>query len=196
MIRMLGLVACGTRTIIDATFGTSSVGETTYTRDLLRALHPGMIVLADRNSAAPSLIAAIVDTGADLLVRVKNGRKLPVCRRLRNGSYVSRIGPVEVQVICCEITIATTAGRQTGVYRLITMILDPDCPAAEIVALYHDRWEIEVRHESHCVSETTEMEGRGDRRLAPGECSTLVPAPGMRRRQRWGVKPGRNPKNR
>jgi hypothetical protein len=141
---MLALVACGTRTIIDATFGSSSVGETTYTHDLLRALHRGMIVVADRNLAAQTLIAAIVDTGAEVLVRVKTGRNLPVCRRLRDGSYVSRRGPVEVRVLCCEITIATSAGQQTGVYRLVTTILDPDCPAADIVALYHDRWEIET----------------------------------------------------
>jgi hypothetical protein len=144
MIRILALVACGTRTLIDATFGTSSVGETTYTHDLLRALHRGMIVLADRNFAAQALIAAIADTGADLLFRVKIGRNLPVCRRYRDGSYVSRIGRVEVRVICCEITIATSAGQQTGVYRLVTTILDPDCPAADIVRLYHDRWEIET----------------------------------------------------
>lgn len=144
MIRMLALVACGTRTVIDATFGSTSIGETSYTRDLLRALHRGMIVLADRNFAAAQLIAAIADTGAELLIRVKNGRNLPVCRRLRDGSYVSRIGQVEVRVICCEITIATSAGQQTGVYRLVTTILDPDCPAAEIVRLYHDRWEIET----------------------------------------------------
>jgi hypothetical protein len=144
MIRMLALVACGTRTVIDATFGSTSIGETSYTRDLLRALHRGMIVLADRNFAAAQLIAAIADTGAELLIRVKNGRNLPVCRRLRDGSYVSRIGQVEVRVICCEITIATSAGQQSGVYRLVTTILDPDCPAAEIVRLYHDRWEIET----------------------------------------------------
>ncbi|MDQ4040038.1 MAG: IS4 family transposase [Actinomycetota bacterium] len=144
MIRMLALVACGTRTIIDATFGSTSIGETSYTWDLLRALHRGMIVLADRNFAAGQLIAAIADTGAELLIRVKTGRDLPVCRRLRDGSYVSRIGRVEVRVICCEITIATNAGQQSGIYRLVTTILDPDCPAAEIVRLYHDRWEIET----------------------------------------------------
>ena len=144
MIRMLALLACGTRTIIDATFGSTSIGETTYAQNLIPALHRGMIVLADRNFAAQGLIAVIAETGAELLIRVKNGRKLPVCRRLRDGSYVSRIGPVEVRVICCEITIATSAGQQTGVYRLVTTLLDPDCPAAEIVALYHDRWEIET----------------------------------------------------
>jgi len=43
-----------------------------------------MIVLADRNLAAQALIAAIADT--ELLTRVKTGRNLPVCRRLRDGS--------------------------------------------------------------------------------------------------------------
>jgi hypothetical protein len=144
MIRVLALVACGTRTIIDATFGSTSVGETTYTHHLLGALRRGMILLADRNFAAKDLIAAVADTGAELLIRVKTGRTLPVCRRLGNGSYVSRIGAVEVQVINCEITISTEAGHRGEIYRLITTILDPDIPAIEIIRLYRERWEIET----------------------------------------------------
>jgi hypothetical protein len=144
MIRLLALVACGTRTIIDATFGTTGVGETSYTHALLVSLRAGMILLADRNFAARELITAVAGTGADLLIRVKTGRKLPVCRRLGNGSYVSRIGSIEVQVINCEITITTDAGTRSEVYRLITTILDPDIPATEIIELYHQRWEIET----------------------------------------------------
>src|SRR5260370_3545282 len=49
---------------------------------------------------------------------------------------------------------------------------------------------------SHCVSEVTGMEGRNDRMLAPGECSALVPAPGMRCWQRRGGKPRRKPEDR
>ena len=75
LVRVLALVACGTRTIIDATFGTDRIGETSYAHDLLGALHRGMIVLADRNFAARDLLAAVADTGADLLVRVKIGRQ-------------------------------------------------------------------------------------------------------------------------
>jgi hypothetical protein len=144
MIRVLALVACGTRTIIDATFGSTGVGETTYTRRLLGALRRGMILLADRNFAAADLIAAIADTDAELLIRVTTGRKLPVCRRLGNGSYLSRIGAVEVQVINCEIMTSTDAGRCRAVYRLITTVLDPDIPAIELVQLYRQRWEIET----------------------------------------------------
>jgi hypothetical protein len=165
MIRMLALVACGTRTIIDATFGTTAVGETTYTRDLLPSLRAGMILLADRNFAARDLITAVADTGAELLIRVKTGRKLPVCRRLGNGSYVSRIGPVEVQVINCEITITTDAGTRTEIYRLITTILDPHIPATEIIELYHQRWEIET---SFLELKSTILGGRVLRAKTPG----------------------------
>jgi hypothetical protein len=144
MVRLLALVACGTRTVIDATFGAGSVGETTYTLDLLRGMHRGMIVLADRNFASQALLAAVRDTGAHLLVRVKNSRNLPVCARLPDGSYLSRMGSLEVRVLCCEITITTSAGVRTETYKLVTTLLDPDCPATEIVRLYHERWEIET----------------------------------------------------
>lgn len=165
MIRMLALVACGTRTIIDATFGSTSVGETTYAQQLVPALRRGMIVLADRNFAAQKLITAIVGTGADLLIRVKNGRRLPVCRRLPDGSFISRIGPAEVRVITCEITVTTSAGRRSEVYQLVTTILDPDCPAPEIVALYHQRWEIET---GFLELKSTILDGRVLRARTPG----------------------------
>jgi hypothetical protein len=140
MIRLLALVACGTRTIIDATFGSTSTGETSYAPDLIGALRRGMIVLADRNFAAQALITAIAGTGADLLIRTKSGRRLPVCRRLPDDTYVSRIGPVEVRVIRAEITIASSAGQRREVYQLVTTVLDTDHTAAEIVRLYHERW--------------------------------------------------------
>jgi Insertion element 4 transposase N-terminal/Transposase DDE domain len=165
MIRVLALLACGTRTIIDATFGSTSVGETTYTHQLLGALRRGMIVLGDRNFAARDLIAAVADTGAELLIRVKTGRALPVCRRLGNGSYVSRIGAVEVQVINCEITISTAAGRRCEVYRLITTVLDPDIPAVELIRLYRERWEIET---SFLELKSTILGGRVLRAKTPG----------------------------
>jgi hypothetical protein len=144
MIRLLALVACGTRTIIDATFGSTRVGEPTYAPGLVGGLRRGMIVLADRNFAAAALITAIAAAGADLLVRTKSGRRLPVCRRLPDGSHVSRIGSVEVRVIQAEITIATSAGRRDEVYQLVTTVLDTDHTPMEIVRLYHERWEIET----------------------------------------------------
>ncbi len=145
LLRLVALVACGTRTVIDAVFGPASRGELDYTRRLARSLHAGMLVLADRHFDAAAMIGQIAATQAHLLVRLKSNRKLPVLRRYRDGSFLSQIGAVRVRVIECEITIATSAGRRTGVYRLATTLPSyRRYPAAELIGLYHRRW---VRHE-------------------------------------------------
>jgi hypothetical protein len=147
LLRLVALVTCGTRTIIDAVFGPASCGELDYTRRLRRSLHAGMLVLLDRNFDAAALIGQLAATEAHLLVRLKSNRKLPVLHRYRDGSYLSQIGAVRVRVIECEITIATSAGRHTGVYRLATTLLDyRQYPAAALVTHYHQRWEIETAY--------------------------------------------------
>jgi hypothetical protein len=92
LARVLALVACGTRTIIDATFGTDRIGETTYAHHLLDSLRSGMIVLADHNFAARHWLVAVADTGADLLVRVKIGRNLPSPLRSATPTLPTPIG--------------------------------------------------------------------------------------------------------
>ncbi|MDX2939886.1 transposase, partial [Streptomyces ipomoeae] len=146
-LRLLVLVSCGTRTVLDAVFGPTADGETTYAPRLLRSLREGMIVLLDHNFAAQTLVAAIAATNAHVLVRVKSGRRLPVLRRNHDGSYLSRLGTASVRVIDCEITIATPTGRRTGLYRLATTLTDHRAhPAAELITLYHQRWEIETAY--------------------------------------------------
>lgn len=143
-IRLVTLVACGTRAIIDAVFGPATDGESTYASGLLRSLRPGMIVLTDRGLSGNVLLAAVSGTGADFLARLTASRKPPVLRRLPDGSFLSVLGGVNVRIIECQITIATTAGARTGTYRLATTLLDSrQHPAFELVKLYHQRWEIE-----------------------------------------------------
>jgi Insertion element 4 transposase N-terminal/Transposase DDE domain len=147
LLRLVALAACGTRTLIDAVFGPASCGEQDYTRRLRRSLHAGMLVLLDRNFDVAALLGQLTATGADLLVRVKANRKLPVLRRYRDGSYLSQIGAVPVRVTECQITIATSAGRHTSAYRLATTLLDPRrYPAGDLIRLYHQRWEIETAY--------------------------------------------------
>jgi hypothetical protein len=146
-LRLLVLVSCGTRTVLDAVFGPTTEGETAYAPRLVRSLRKGMIVLLDRNFAAQTLVAAITQAGAQVLVRVKQGRQLPVLGRCADGSYLSRLGAVPVRVIDCEITISTSRGRRTGHYRLVTTLTDHHThPAAELIRLYHERWEIETAY--------------------------------------------------
>lgn len=138
-------MACGTRSVIDAVFGPASTGEPGYAARLAGSLRPGMLLLADRNFAAADLLTHLATTGADLLVRCKTGRRLPVRSRYPDGSYLSQLGSLAVRVIEAEISIVTSAGRRTGTYRLVTTLLDPHrYPAGELITLYHQRWEIET----------------------------------------------------
>jgi hypothetical protein len=101
---------------------------------------------------APSLLS-----GAQLLWRVRTGRSgqaLPVDRLLADGSWLSRLdagghrrrdprGPVTVRVLDYTIDDPRRPGHRQR-YRLVTSILDPEAaPAAELAALYHQRWELE-----------------------------------------------------
>jgi hypothetical protein len=150
MLRLLVLVSCGTRTVIDAVFRPVSAGETTCAPLVLGSLRQGMLLLADRNFAAGFLAAQVAAARADLLVRVRTGStapRLPVLRRLPDGSWLSRHGGVQVRVLDARVTVTTSAGRSCDGCRLITTLLDPArYPAADLAALYHERWEVETAY--------------------------------------------------
>ncbi|TDD51341.1 IS4 family transposase [Nonomuraea terrae] len=146
-LRLAALVACGTRSVMAAVFGPATIGELDYARRLAAHLQTGMLLLADRNFAATDLLNQLAATGADLLVRCKSGRNLPAVARCRDGSTLARLGALTVRVIDAEITIRTAAGTRTGRYRLLTTLTDATAhPAADLIRLYHERWEIETAY--------------------------------------------------
>ena len=143
MLRLLALVSCGTRTVIDAVFGPISAGELSYAAGLLGSLHAGMVLLADRNFGAGLMAAQIAGTRADFLIRVRTGTSapgLPVLRRLPDGSWLSRFGGIPVRVIDARVTITASAGHAASGCRLVTTLLDPArYPAGDVAVLYHER---------------------------------------------------------
>jgi len=72
ILRLLTVVACGTRTVLDAVFGAYGIGETTYAPTLLRCLKPDILLLADRNFAVTALVEQIARAHANLLIRCKD----------------------------------------------------------------------------------------------------------------------------
>ena len=146
-LRLSLLSTCGTRSVLDATFDPITTGELDQARTLARSLRPGMLLLADRDYAAADLIKTLTGTGAQLLIRCKSGRRLPVIARNPDGSWLSTIGTIRVRVIDAQIAVKTTTGTRTGDYRLITTLLDAHrYPADQLIRLYHQRWEIETAY--------------------------------------------------
>ena len=147
-LRLLALVACGTRTVIDAVSAPSATARPPAPRPCSPACTPGWSCSPTGTSARASWPLRSPKTRADFLIRVRTGTsapKLPVLRRLPDGTWMSAFGGVPVRVIDAEITVTTTAGITIGRWRLITTLADPGrYPAAEVIALYHERWEIET----------------------------------------------------
>jgi Insertion element 4 transposase N-terminal/Transposase DDE domain len=150
LLRLVALVSCGTRSVIDAAFGPASAGEIAYACCLLGGLRAGMLLLADRGFGYGILAAQVAATGAGFLLRVRTGKstaKLPVMARCGDGSWLSLLGGVRVRVIDAEVTLTTSAGSSSGRCLLVTTLLDPArYPAGELVALYRQRWEVEIGH--------------------------------------------------
>jgi Insertion element 4 transposase N-terminal/Transposase DDE domain len=90
--RLVALLTCGARQIIDAAFGPLGEGERVLAGRLAGQLRAGMLLLADRGFYSYALWQLAADTGAELLWRVKtNAPRLPVGARLPDGSYLSRL---------------------------------------------------------------------------------------------------------
>lgn len=160
LVRLLVLVACGTRSVIDAVFDGVRVGEPTLAFGLVGALKPGMLVLADRGYGGWLLWVRCAGSGADLLWRFTGLHVLPAWRALPDGSYLcwrypsstrkaDRVGlpdKVLVRVVVGFITVVDEDGvRRSERYRLVTTLLDHEAyPAAELLRLYGRRWQVEL----------------------------------------------------
>ena len=152
-VRFVSLVENGTHVLFGTQLGGYRDGEITLAHKILPSLKKGMLCLADRGFFGFDIWNKALDTGADLLWRVKKNLRLPCEKRLSDGSYLSTIyrsdkdrrrseNGIRVRVI--EYTLDGIAGAEP-IYRLVTSILDPgQAPAQELAALYHERWEIET----------------------------------------------------
>ncbi|OKI23143.1 hypothetical protein A6A25_34995 [Saccharothrix sp. CB00851] len=145
LVELMTLVETGTRALIGAVFGPTREGETDYARRLLHLLAPDMVVLWDKGFDSNAFLADVHATGARILGRLRDNRRIPVLARLVDGSYLSTIGAVRVRVVDARITVTVKDGTTfTGTYRLVTTLTDARRhPAAALVALYHQRWEHE-----------------------------------------------------
>ena len=151
-LRFVTLVENGTHILFGARVGGYRESEVQLAQEVLDQLQSDMLCLADRGFFSYQLWQRASKTGAALVWRVKRNLRLPVRQRLSDGSYLSQIyasvrdrrrdrGGIWVRVI--EYRLEGIEDSEP-LYRLVTTLLDEKAaPAAELAALYHERWEIE-----------------------------------------------------
>ena len=152
-LRFVTLAESGTHVLFGAEVGAYGTGETTLAREVIKHLTPDMLCLADRGYVGFELWCRAAETGAALLWRVRRNQVLPCIEHLADGSYLSKLYGSEkdrrhdrdgLLVRVVEYRLTGVEGAQ-DLYRLITTMTDPGkAPAAELAALYHERWEIET----------------------------------------------------
>lgn len=152
-LRLVGLLENGTHAITAAQLGAYGTHERVLAVDVLVGLTGEMLCLADRGFLSFDLWRAAAASGAALVWRASATMTLPVLERYADGSYRSELRwnphcasrdrtPQAVRVV--EYTVAGGPTPATR-YRLVTSILEPArAPAAELAALYHERWEMET----------------------------------------------------
>jgi len=152
-IHLVSLVENGTHVLIGTELGPHDQAETDLATGVLAHLTAGMLCLADRLFFGYTLWKQAHATGADLVWRIKAGRLLRCHQVLPDGSYLSAIYPSDrarrrehhgMPVRVIDYRLEGIADAEP-LYRIVTTILNPErAPAAELAALYPERWEIET----------------------------------------------------
>ncbi len=155
LARFVALVECGTHLIFAASLGGYNDSEIHLAKSLVPRLRKGMLCMSDRLFPGYEIWKQFAASGSHLLWRAKNSLPLEKFKVLPDGSYLAKWLPKEerkkgseaviVRVIEYRLTDPGLAEDKGEIYRLITTILDPlVATAAELAALYPQRWEIEI----------------------------------------------------
>ncbi|HWE41293.1 MAG TPA: IS4 family transposase [Gemmatimonadaceae bacterium] len=153
-VRMVALMALRSHVLAAARFGPYASGEVTLAAGLWDALPDDSLVVMDRNFTAARDLHRIATGGRNRhwLIRVKTALKLKRVARVGEKDFL-----VELKVTPAmrklapglpdTIQMREIRYRKPGFQesRLITSLLDPKKhAAAELVGLYHERWELEL----------------------------------------------------
>lgn len=156
-IRMVGVLCLSTGAVLDVAFGPfegKGTGEGGLTRQLLSHFVRGDVVVADALYASYWQIACLQAAGVDVVFRQHGGRRTDFrCgRRLGKRDHIvewhkPRQRPAWMSREEYDAMADRLVMREVGTHGevLVTTMLDArEVPGAELVALYAQRWNIEL----------------------------------------------------
>jgi hypothetical protein len=157
-VRKLSLVETGTHAevaFVVKGLKEKDSGEISLAPALLRHLRPDMLLLWDRGFFSYPLWQQLLLRCCAVLARVSARLVLSSVRELADGSTLARLYPCESYrnrdeggVLVRVIRYTHNDPQRVGCgqeHVLLTTLSDADTyPAAELIALYHERWEIEL----------------------------------------------------
>jgi len=154
-VRVVSLCELATRVLWRSVIGTYRQSEQKLTLELMDYLDSSMLLLADRHFGVAPIIYRLLQRMVPFLIRAKKSQLFIVEKLLSDGSYLSTIylGKNDRSLKRPGKTIRVIRYthhdcNRTGcgeVHVLLTSLLDDQkYPAAELIELYHVRWEEEI----------------------------------------------------
>jgi transposase IS4-like protein/DDE family transposase len=157
LARVVALMALRSHLLAAAAFGPWAAGEPTYARALWAHVPDDSLTVVDRGFLAAGPLLALAAGGANRhwLVRAKANTRLRLLAafgagdalvEMRVSAAARRADPALPAVWRARAIGYQRPGRKPQV--LLTSLLDPvRYPAAEVIALYHERWEMELAYD-------------------------------------------------
>lgn len=157
MVRIVVLMALRSHLLAGASFGPyEGVNEIQYAKPLCESIPGESLTILDRAYFGAALLVGI-ESGAERhwLTRAKSNLKMKVIERLGEGDDIVEM-PVSPEARGKDPSLPRTWLARRIRYRidgfpertLLTSLRDKDqFPAREVVALYHERWELELGYD-------------------------------------------------
>lgn len=156
-VRCVLLAECGSHAVVGLDISGYDVSEVHGAHHLLEQIGPDMLVLMDAGITSGGFLEQVREQRAHGLGALQAGawEQLSHQRRLADGSVLAWVPPTSrvqypmrqgrwVRIISYRVT-DERLGEKDKVYRLVTTLLNPRvAPALDLIALYHERWEIEL----------------------------------------------------
>ena len=157
LVRVLALMALRSHLLSALRFADYRTGEVTLAEELWRELPDDSLTIVDRNFLVADHLTSLVRSGNNRhwLTRAKSTTRIKPLRRLGKKDQLVEIELSDQTRRAHPELPAVWQARAISYQRkgfapsvLLTSLLDPEqYPAAEIVALYHERWEIEIGYD-------------------------------------------------
>jgi hypothetical protein len=156
MVRIVGLMAARSHILSAFRFADYATGEVTIAKELWSEVPEHSLTLVDRGAPLPSLVQ-LHASGQEkhFLTRLKSRTVTRTVKKLGSKDELVEIAmprearketPTLPATVCLRAVRYQRRGFRPAT--LLTSILDAEqYPAAEVIELYHERWEIELAYD-------------------------------------------------
>lgn len=178
-IAIVGLMALRSHLLLDFDFASCHVGETTLAAPMLERAPSHSLIILDRHYINYQLLLGIRSGGQERhwLTRARGNLKWRMVKTLGRNDELVEIRlhrslhlkhPELPETFLARAIRYRKKGFRTQV--LLTSLLDPkEYPAAEIVNLYHERWELEIGYDeikTHTLEKMEAIRSKSPERVA------------------------------